>query len=48
MPFLVAAMILLWTISLLYVVFLVNKQKTLEKLLHELEDRLKDQPEQGA
>ncbi len=48
MPFLVATMILLWTIALLYVVFLVNKQKTLEKLLHDLEERLKKQPEQGA
>ncbi len=45
MPFLVAAMVLLWTIVLLYVVFLVNKQKALEALLEELEEQLKNQPE---
>ncbi len=44
MPFLVAAMILLWTIVLLYVVFLVNKQKSLEGQLKELEEQVRQQP----
>ena len=48
MPFLVAAMVLLWTIVLLYVVFLVNKQKALEALLKDLEEQLKNQSERGA
>ena len=40
MNFLVAVMVLLWLIVLLYVVFLVNKQKTLEQQLQELKDHL--------
>ena len=41
-------MVLLWTIVLLYVVFLVNKQKALEALLKDLEEQLKNQSERGA
>ncbi len=48
MPFLVATMILLWLVVLLYVVFLVHKQKALEEQLQELEEQLQNLPEQNA
>ncbi len=45
MTFLVATMVLLWLVVLLYVVFLVNKQKALETALKELEEQLQSQPD---
>ena len=42
MPYLLAAMVLLWFVVLLYVVFLVNKQKHLEALVRELQRRAAD------
>lgn len=41
MTFLLAAMALLWFIVLLYVVFLVNKQKQLEHLIRDLQRQLR-------
>ncbi len=40
MTYLFMAMLILWGIVLLYVVFLVNKQKKLEELVHELQQEL--------
>lgn len=37
MTYLFMAMLILWIIVLLYVVFLVNKQKQLEELVRELQ-----------
>lgn len=42
MPYLLAAMVLLWFVVLLYVVFLVHKQKQLEALVRELQRRAAD------
>lgn len=42
MPYLLTAMVLLWFVVLLYVVFLVNKQKQLEALVRELQRRADD------
>lgn len=47
MNYLFVAMLLLWLIVLLYVVFLVNKQRTLESQLAELE-ALQEEREQPA
>ncbi len=38
-------MVLLWAVVLLYVVFLVNKQKALESALKELEEQLRSHPD---
>ena len=40
MQYLFLALAVVWTITLLYVVFLINKQKQLETLVHELQQRL--------
>lgn len=40
MQYLFLALVVVWTITLLYVVFLINKQKQLEALVHELQQRL--------
>ncbi|MXZ25129.1 MAG: CcmD family protein [Caldilineaceae bacterium SB0665_bin_21] len=39
MQYLFLALAVVWTITLLYVVFLINKQKQLETLIHELQQR---------
>lgn len=43
MTYLFMAMLILWVIVLLYVVFLVNKQKQLEELVRELQHELQAQ-----
>ena len=40
MQYLFLALAAVWTVTLLYVVFLINKQKQLETLIHELQQRL--------
>ena len=40
MQYLFLALAVVWTITLLYVVFLINKQKQLETMVHELRQRL--------
>ncbi len=44
MQYLFLALAVVWTITLLYVVFLINKQKQLEILVHELQQRLDWEP----
>ena len=40
MQYLFLALAIVWTITLLYVVFLLNKQKQLEAVVHDLQQRL--------
>ena len=40
MQYLFLALAVVWTITLLYVVFLINKQKQLEAVVHELQQRV--------
>ena len=45
MQYLFLALAVVWTITLLYVVFLINKQKQLETVVHELQQRLDWEPD---